>query len=374
MDEPAGPDVLLGPVRRRPPRERPPDFESLFRTEFPRVARTVHHIVGDRRQADEVTQDAFLELLRHWPKVSTYDRPELWVRRVAIRKAQRERHRTWRRTELERVTVEPTRPNPRRRHPRCSAAVRAARAQAARGRRALLLRGPADDRDRRDRRLLRVDRLEPAAPGAPPPGGRPGRGGDRRCRLTTSCARPSAEDETWTTRGRRALRRCAPTATGGGLVVRRGAVAALAAAAVVTAVVLVPGEAWATRRPPIRSSRRAPRPQMASPSSGRTVLEGRWRTSCSTRAHVRRRHGGGRRRGVRRRGACRRCRPRRSGSCGSSTAGTAQLRVVSGAAGSDGVRRDRVVVDGDDVDHDARGSPKARPLHRFALIAETSCG
>ena len=107
MDEPAGPDVLLGPLVGHPSAASPRDFDTLFRAEFPRVARTVHHIVGDRLQADEVTQDAFLELLRHWPKVSTYDRPELWVRRVAIRKAQRERHRTWRRRELERATVEP---------------------------------------------------------------------------------------------------------------------------------------------------------------------------------------------------------------------------------------------------------------------------
>ena len=48
MDEPAGPDVLLGPVRGDLPATRPPDFDTLFRTEFPRVARTVHHIVGDR--------------------------------------------------------------------------------------------------------------------------------------------------------------------------------------------------------------------------------------------------------------------------------------------------------------------------------------
>lgn len=106
VDEPTGPDVLLGPVRGDPPTAAPPDFDTLFRAEFPRVARTVHHIVGDRTQADEVTQDAFLELLRNWSKVSTYDSPELWVRRVAIRKAQRERHRTWRRRELERTTVE----------------------------------------------------------------------------------------------------------------------------------------------------------------------------------------------------------------------------------------------------------------------------
>jgi RNA polymerase sigma factor (sigma-70 family) len=93
------------------------DFDALFATEFPRVARAIHHIVGDRARADEVTQDAFLELLRNWRTVASYDRPDLWVRRVAIRKAQRERHRAWRRVELERSTladdsVEPPTPAP----------------------------------------------------------------------------------------------------------------------------------------------------------------------------------------------------------------------------------------------------------------------
>jgi RNA polymerase sigma factor (sigma-70 family) len=125
MDEPAGPDVLLGALRDDTTTEPLVDFDTLFRAEFPRVARTVHHIVGDRLQADEVTQDAFLELLRHWTKVSTYERPELWVRRVAIRKAQRERHRTWRRRELERVTAEPESAEPPTPAPEVLAAVRA---------------------------------------------------------------------------------------------------------------------------------------------------------------------------------------------------------------------------------------------------------
>ena len=92
-------------------------FEDVFTREFPRVARTIHHIVGDRARAEEVTQDAFLELLRHWRTVAGYERPDLWVRRVAIRKAQRERHRAWRRVELERAAlgdqdVEPPTPAP----------------------------------------------------------------------------------------------------------------------------------------------------------------------------------------------------------------------------------------------------------------------
>jgi len=51
--------------------------------------------------AEEITQDAFVQLYRNWAKVSRYDRPDLWVRRVAIRQAQRERHRSWRRPALE---------------------------------------------------------------------------------------------------------------------------------------------------------------------------------------------------------------------------------------------------------------------------------
>ena len=78
-----------------------PEFDAMFAHEYPRVARVVHHVVGDRARAEEITQDAFVELLRHWRTVSTYDRPDLWLRRVAIRKAQRERHRGWRGRELE---------------------------------------------------------------------------------------------------------------------------------------------------------------------------------------------------------------------------------------------------------------------------------
>ena len=114
MDELARAETPVGRPRRA---GETPSFEDLFAREFPRVARTIHHIVGDRARAEEVTQDAFLELLRHWRTVASYDRPDLWVRRVAIRKAQRERHRAWRRVELERTTVgddtvEPPTPTP----------------------------------------------------------------------------------------------------------------------------------------------------------------------------------------------------------------------------------------------------------------------
>jgi RNA polymerase sigma-70 factor (ECF subfamily) len=72
-------------------RERVADaeFTSLFRAEFPRVARTAYLILHDWQGAEDVAQQAFAQLFVHWKKVSTYDLPEAWVRRVAIRLAAR---------------------------------------------------------------------------------------------------------------------------------------------------------------------------------------------------------------------------------------------------------------------------------------------
>jgi DNA-directed RNA polymerase specialized sigma24 family protein len=81
--------------------EPQPSFEALFHREFTNIARTVFLIVHDRDIAQEVAQDAFVKLLHHWPKVSSYDRPDAWVRRVAIRIAVRHARR-----EIRRPTVE----------------------------------------------------------------------------------------------------------------------------------------------------------------------------------------------------------------------------------------------------------------------------
>ncbi|HSV39514.1 MAG TPA: sigma-70 family RNA polymerase sigma factor [Nocardioidaceae bacterium] len=82
-------------------------FDALFAAHFPTVVRTVTYVVSDRAIAEEITQDAFVKLLRHWSKVSAYERPDLWVRRVALRDAQRERRRGWRRPEIEASAAPP---------------------------------------------------------------------------------------------------------------------------------------------------------------------------------------------------------------------------------------------------------------------------
>jgi RNA polymerase sigma-70 factor, ECF subfamily len=77
------------------------EFAWFFRAEFPSVLRTVFLIVHDRATAEDVAQEAFIQLLRHWRKVSRYERPDAWVRRVATRQAVRVMRRDRMRAELE---------------------------------------------------------------------------------------------------------------------------------------------------------------------------------------------------------------------------------------------------------------------------------
>ncbi len=78
--------------------DREEEFRVLFASEYPQVMRAVFFILHDQDRAEEITQDAFMQLLRHWRKVCRYELPQAWVRRVALRlavkSAQRERRIT----------------------------------------------------------------------------------------------------------------------------------------------------------------------------------------------------------------------------------------------------------------------------------------
>jgi RNA polymerase sigma-70 factor (sigma-E family) len=76
------------------------EFRWLFAAEYPAVVRTVFLVLHDHGRAEEIAQDAFVQLLRRWDKVSRYEAPEAWVRRVAIRLAVREARRERRRAVL----------------------------------------------------------------------------------------------------------------------------------------------------------------------------------------------------------------------------------------------------------------------------------
>jgi RNA polymerase sigma factor (sigma-70 family) len=87
-------------VRERPATPEQPaqtaiDYADFFRAEFAAVTRTAYLVLHDRDAAEDVSQDAFTQLHLNWAKISRYDRPDAWVRRVAIRMAVRavRRHR-----------------------------------------------------------------------------------------------------------------------------------------------------------------------------------------------------------------------------------------------------------------------------------------
>jgi RNA polymerase sigma-70 factor (ECF subfamily) len=78
------------------------EYTWFFRTEFRAVVQTAYLVLHDRHRAEDVAQEAFTQLLLHWKKVSRYERPDAWVRRVAIRLAARQAKRERRRGEIER--------------------------------------------------------------------------------------------------------------------------------------------------------------------------------------------------------------------------------------------------------------------------------
>lgn len=68
---------------------RRPSFEDAFRAEYGDVVRAVSPIVGSVADAEAVVQDAFVKAFTRWGRISRYDRPGAWVRRVALRDAVR---------------------------------------------------------------------------------------------------------------------------------------------------------------------------------------------------------------------------------------------------------------------------------------------
>jgi RNA polymerase sigma factor (sigma-70 family) len=105
----------LNTVRRGIPRrwrheaeDAEAEYSWVYQAEYANVARSVFLILHDRQRAEDIAQDAFVQLYAHWRRVSRYERPDAWVRRVAIRMAVRHLKREQRRTTLEGDTDEPT--------------------------------------------------------------------------------------------------------------------------------------------------------------------------------------------------------------------------------------------------------------------------
>jgi RNA polymerase sigma-70 factor (ECF subfamily) len=62
-------------------------FEALYRSEVRPITNLVHSLTGRRDVAEDIVQDAFVVTHDRWCRVSAYDHPADFVRRVALNRA-----------------------------------------------------------------------------------------------------------------------------------------------------------------------------------------------------------------------------------------------------------------------------------------------
>src|SRR5262245_29760649 len=61
----------------------PPDFGEFYSAHFRALVLQLNAYFGDLEQAQDVVQEAFCRALDRWKKISEYQDPAAWVRRVA---------------------------------------------------------------------------------------------------------------------------------------------------------------------------------------------------------------------------------------------------------------------------------------------------
>lgn len=59
-------------------------LQGLYVASYRRLVGLVGAVYGDQDMAEEAVQDAFVRLIGQWHKISRYEDPEAWLRRVAL--------------------------------------------------------------------------------------------------------------------------------------------------------------------------------------------------------------------------------------------------------------------------------------------------
>ncbi len=72
------------------------DLEALFRAHYGRLVRALTMASGSREAAADAVQEAFVKAHLHWRRISRYEDPVGWIRRVAVNRL-RDDHRRLRR-------------------------------------------------------------------------------------------------------------------------------------------------------------------------------------------------------------------------------------------------------------------------------------
>ena len=63
---------------------RPGSFDRFYLDEYGRIVRLMYGKTGSWAVAEDVAQETMFAAHRNWPEVQNLDRPDLWLRRVAM--------------------------------------------------------------------------------------------------------------------------------------------------------------------------------------------------------------------------------------------------------------------------------------------------
>ncbi len=78
------------PVRKS---TNPVPFEGFYRAEYPHMVAVARAFAPDRSSAEDLAQESFAAAHRNWDRISRYEDPRAWVRRVLINRATSMRRR-----------------------------------------------------------------------------------------------------------------------------------------------------------------------------------------------------------------------------------------------------------------------------------------
>jgi RNA polymerase sigma-70 factor (sigma-E family) len=75
------------------------EFADFFAATWPRLYRTTYAVTGDPGAAEDALQSAYAKAYASWRRVRAADRPEAYVRRMALNEVLTVRRRAWWRAE-----------------------------------------------------------------------------------------------------------------------------------------------------------------------------------------------------------------------------------------------------------------------------------
>ncbi|MCQ6245067.1 RNA polymerase sigma factor [Streptomyces malaysiensis] len=81
------------------------DFDAFYARTYPWLAARAVMLSGNRQNAEDAVQEAYIEAMRRWPEVRTYASPEAWVTTTMRRKLSRDGRRWWFRWKPVEMTV-----------------------------------------------------------------------------------------------------------------------------------------------------------------------------------------------------------------------------------------------------------------------------